>query len=95
MSIASDLKALYADTFLTVPVVFGAQATRGFLDWQDAPQTDASGEIVLVSQRTLTLRVGSLTGLANDSTLVVDGTSYTVHDLRRINDGRELQVVLA
>lgn len=95
MTISDDLAAIYADESLSVPVSTGSLTTRGFLSWQDATRTDSSGELALISERTLTIATDALGTLATGGTLTVDGTDYTIHEIRRINDGLETEVVLA
>ena len=95
MTLADDLTAIYADPALTVPVVYGGVHGRGFLDWVDVPQQDTAGEITVISQRTVTVQASKFSTLVRDGVITVDGVVYAVHDFRRINDGKELQVVVA
>jgi hypothetical protein len=93
--LTDDLDALAADTGFTVPVVCGASSTRGWFDWTDTSSPDSSGFDVFIRQRSVLIRTGTLTGLANGVTVTVDGTSYVVHDLNHEGDGKTLRVVLA
>lgn len=93
--LTSDLDRLLADPFFSVSVTLGAEATRGVFDYADAIQADAAGLDVLVKQRTVTIRTGTLSAaLKAGATLTVDGTSYVVHDLHRQADGLVTDVVL-
>ena len=90
----TDLAALYADPLLTVPVVYGVQSVRGFLD--HATETyDAGGVPAQVAATVLSVRSASLTGLAVDSAITVDGTSYRIRSIAREDDGRTTRILLA
>lgn len=94
--LAADLTAIFADTAISNAVVFGQQTCRGLLRSDDGPATDHAGGLVLTHQQTLTIRAGALTGLAEDSTITVDGTSYRVRQLQHVGpQGLLLKVVLA
>ena len=95
MSIIDDLSAIYDDPALTVPVVYGSVNARGFFDARDVQMGDSSSEVVLVPMRTLTIATGALGTVTTGSSIVVDGTTYTIHDARRINDGNEMEILLA
>lgn len=97
MSLANDLAAIFADASLTVSVTYGAsptQSTRGFLLSEDLPEPDSMGGITMVSRRIVTVQDTALTGLAKNTTITVDGTTYRIHDLRAGGRGKT-KVVLA
>lgn len=96
MSIRTDdLAAIFADTALTVPVVFSAQNARGFLKWIDAVRQDSIGDLITIKQRVVRVLATAFTGLANNSSITVDGATYKIHDIRRHGDGGVLEIVLA
>lgn len=95
---ASDLAAIFADSSVTVAVTFGtaptAQATRGIPTSSDEPEPDGLGGIVIVKRRYVIIAEGSLTGLADDLPITVDGKTYTIHGVRDWARGRQ-RIVLA
>lgn len=102
--LAADLDAIFADPFFTSAVVFGAQSTRGMLEHSDFIKQDGAGFDVQVKMWVLSIRTGTLTNLAPGSTIVVDGTTYTIHDVSKhqvrsqfspMDDGQITEVVLA
>jgi hypothetical protein len=94
--LTDDLALIFTDPYATVPVIFGSLTCRGFLEWRDAIMNDASGGQVLVKEKTLTILGTALPGLADDSPLTVDGTTYLVHDIRHAGpQGKLLDVILA
>lgn len=84
---ADDLAAVFADASLTVPVVFGAQATRGILTITDESLSTGEGADVVGELTTCEIVTGSLTGLRLNQRLTVNGAKYSVQDTRRIEDG--------
>lgn len=99
MSILSDdLAAIYADTSVTVPVIYGAgssqQSTRGHFSTEDIPENDESGGVVIASRRVVTIQQGAITGLTNDTAITVDCTDYTIHGVRAAGRGRT-KIILA
>lgn len=74
-------------------VVIGARRMRGLLDDGESSEVDASGYQVMVRRRVLTVATAALgTMPANDSTLTIDGTSYTVRNVERRGDGRHTEI---
>lgn len=93
--LTSDLDAFFADPFFSVPVVMGAESTRGVFDFEDVVRQDTAGLDVLVKHRVLTIRTGTLSAaLKAGATLTVDGVGFTVHDTNRQDDGLLTDVVL-
>lgn len=75
------------------------QCSRGMLDHEDAEQNDTQGFSRLVAQRVLTIPAADLSATAVDETVSLterDGTttSYTVRDIRRMEDGLLKRLVL-
>jgi hypothetical protein len=96
--LTSDLDAIFADPFFSSAVVFGAQQTSGHLDWTDEIQKDHSGFDVFVRRRMLSIRTGTLAGLAAGSAITaikVDGVAFVVHDVNHKDDGLISDVALA
>src|SRR3954468_1136810 len=86
-TIGADLDAIFADPFLTVAVSIGSSSTRGMLDQQDELiQNDAGGQAQARST-VVTIKKGSLSGIAQDVPIVVDGTSYKVREQALSEDG--------
>jgi hypothetical protein len=94
---AADLAAIFADESVTVAVTFGAaptaQTTRGILATQDVPEPDGLGGIVIVKRQLLTIHEGSITGLADDQPITVDGTIYKIHRILSGGRGRTVIVI--
>jgi hypothetical protein len=89
--LTDDLKAIFADTALTVSVVYGTspvQQTRGHLTTEDVPENDEQGGVVLVSRRVVVVRGDALDDLENDETITVDGTDYKIHRVRNAGRGK-------
>ena len=84
--LTSDLDSMFADPFFTVPVVFGVLNTRGIFDWADTVAKDGVGLDVLTKQRIVTIRTGTLAGVANQSNVTVDGIAYVVADVNHAED---------
>lgn len=93
--LTDDLDAIMADTLLSVPVVMGAQSTRGHFDWADVVEKDHAGFDVLVKHRLVRIRTGTLTSITNGSAITVDGVAYTIHDANVRDDGTLTDVLLA
>ena len=76
-----------------VTVVFGGVTTYGHYRDPDVGLLAAVGGFeVIGTDLTVVVSQGMLSGLEIGSTVVVDGTSYAVRDLRRIKDGAELEI---
>lgn len=90
---SSDLDAIFADD-LAVDVVYGAQRTRGHFDSGQTVRT-VDDVLVQVSQKSVRVATASLSGLAHDTTIVVDGVSYQIHNWQVEDDGQTMQIILA
>lgn len=85
--------AFMASGFASATVVIGSVRTRGLLDDEETLATDDSGYGVRVRRRVLTVATEELADLpARDSTLTVDGVSYTVRSAERRGDGRHTEI---
>lgn len=89
-----DLAFMMSDVF-GVPVVFGSQRTRGILDVADHELEDGSGQPVQLRRTALLIKSDSLTELAIDSAIKVDGTSRKVRDISLREDGKITELLLA
>jgi hypothetical protein len=78
----TETDALLADA-PGVVVTYGSptQTTNGYFDKESAAINAAGGIEVIGGQLGVWIRDGSLTSLTQDSTITVDGTSYTIHDI--------------
>lgn len=107
MSIDSDLSAMLAG-WDSKPVSIGSWTGTGLLDEMDVLDVDRGGDPVLVRKSVLKVSrapfldaVGALT-IARGDSATIDGTSYTISDLRAGSgdgqrggeevDGRELHL---
>ncbi len=96
MSILSDdLAAIFADTALTVPVVFGTQETTGFLSSEDVLEADGYGGSVLVNRSVVTIRTDSLDDLASNAAITVDDVDYVIHGRPRSAGRGKTKLILA
>lgn len=82
---------------LTVPVVFGAFTTRGFLDHEAALIGEDTGPDVKREQRVLQVMAGALPSTCQqNSSITVDGTVYEVRSPPlAFNDGQETRYLLS
>lgn len=99
MGFTEDLAAIFTDTMVTVPVEFGTppivQETRGITSSEDLPEPDGQGSVVFVKRRRVTIQEGSITGLASNATITVDGIGYTIHGPPRSGGRGRTTLVLA
>lgn len=89
-----DLCFIMSDVF-SVPVVFGAQKTCGIVDVADHEVEDGSGRPIQVRRTALLIKSGSLTDLAIDSSITVDGDARKVRDISLREDGKLTELLLA
>lgn len=89
-----DLTAIFTDATMTVAVVAGAQATRGFYDRAQVV-TDMGGAMVIDREPSLLIAAGSLTGLAVGLVVLVDGRPAKVRRILAEDDGRLQRLVIA
>lgn len=92
---ADDLAAVFTDPSLTVPMIYGTQATRGLLTTTDESLDSGEGADVAAEFTTCEIVSGALSGLRRYSRITVDGASYTLQDFRRIEDGALTRLYLA
>lgn len=81
----SDIQYLLAD--MGVMVTLGAGSTKGLVDSADELVAEGvvTGAIGLVIS--VTIKTGSLSGLAVGAPITVDSSPYTVRSVMRIDDG--------
>lgn len=89
-----DLVFMMSDVF-SVPVVYGAQETRGILDTADHEVDDGMGRGVKIRRSVLAIQTASLTGLAEDAAIKVDGVNRVVRDPSLREDGKITEILLA
>ncbi len=106
MSVRADVLALYAEPVLTVPVMFGAVATRGYFDTSAVPRVDEASGLALQGTAT-TLRVPSgiwspmptpgatlRIGTEGAATVAASAPQYRVREVLPDGDGLETVLVL-
>jgi hypothetical protein len=85
MDMDADIEVMLGD--FGVPMTFGAYTGKCLVDLADQEMVPTiTGALVEV--RIGTIRTAAFPGLAVGSTVVVDGTTYTVRDRKRVGDGR-------
>ncbi|HEY0528940.1 MAG TPA: hypothetical protein VGD02_08925 [Gemmatimonadaceae bacterium] len=85
--IGADLNAIFADPFMTVAVSIGNSSTRGFFDQQDVMNSDGFTHDAQIRSRVVTIKTGSLVGIAIDVAITVDGSSLKVRQTAISDDG--------
>lgn len=104
MSVAEDLAAMYADAFLTVPVVIDGLAGRGFFAVETTATPDGYGGVVQTRETTLRVLTDAGWTLAEERTLTVGakgaadaavGTAYVIRSVRPTADGLETELAIA
>lgn len=80
--LANDLACILSDTSLFVPVVFGAISGQGRYKEEEVPQNDTDGGVVLAHERSVLVNATVFATLTRGNTVVVNGVSRTVRDLR-------------
>lgn len=91
-----DLATMYADTLITVPASIGTSSTRGMFGWEDVLEQHPVGGFVTTSRQVLTIVAGALPAskLVFDATIIIDGATYRVRDVRHITE-HQVKVVVA
>jgi hypothetical protein len=92
--LSADLDSVMNDPFFTSAVVLGASSARGLLDWTEVVEKDHGGSDVFVRKRVLTIRTGALGAIVNGATLTIEGTTYTVHDTQKRDDGLLTDIIV-
>jgi len=90
MAFTEDLDAFFSDDDFAVAVTWGAQTATGILN---APDETAGG--ALSREYLLIYPVTKLVGLATGQALTVDGSAYTVRDVRATDDGKIMNATLS
>lgn len=79
----------------TVPVIFGAVSTRGYLDIEHEDVFDPGGVLrSQVKRITLLVQDGTLPDVTTDSLLTVDEVDYRVRQSDVVDDGKMLLLTL-
>lgn len=78
-----DLDAFMDD--FAVDATFGATTGKVILDMPD--EIIGGGEVISTDYK-MTFKTGLFAGLAFNSAVTVDGASYTVRSVRKIDDGK-------
>jgi hypothetical protein len=76
---------------------FGVSCTAGAvtgLGILDMPSQVLSGDMILTTDYTLTVRAADFGNLLNGSLMSVDGVPYQVREVRRIDDGQFCEIGL-
>jgi hypothetical protein len=89
MAFTEDLN-LFLDDF-GVSCTAGAISALGILDM---PSQIISGDMVLSTDYSLTARAADFGGLLFGDGITVDGTNYQVREVRRIDDGKFVEIGL-
>jgi hypothetical protein len=88
----SDITAMLDE--LGVSVILSANETKGFVDYADelVLETDVTASVGRMIA--VTVKTGSLPGLAIGSALIVDGSAYKAREVLRIGDGALTRIML-
>ena len=89
MALSEDL-GIFLDDF-GVSCTAGAVTALGILDM---PTQVLAGEMVLSTDYTLTCRAADFGGLLYGAGITVDGVSYSVRDVRKLDDGAFVEIAL-
>lgn len=79
---------------LGVSVTLGANETKGLVDYADELLLESDVSASIGRMLAVTIKTGSLPGLAVGSTLTVDGSAYKAREVLRIGDGALTRVLL-
>ena len=90
MAFSEDLGAFFSADDFAVDVTWGVQTATGILN---APDETAGG--ALSREYLLIYPVTKLVGLTTGQTLTVDGSAYTVRDVRATDDGKIMNATLS
>lgn len=90
MTIAEDLDA-YTDDF-GVDATVGATTGKVILDMPDQLLGDGN---VISTEYKITFKTSLFATLAYDNSITVDGATYTVREVRKIDDGKFSEAVLS
>ena len=90
-----DLDAMLSDPLFRVQVVCGGVETWGHEDDAEGATLDPdTGQAVLGRTHTVRIRTGTLPDLALEGSVIVDGRTYRVRDIRKEADRRETLIFL-
>lgn len=88
----SDIKAVLDE--LGVSVILSANETKGLIDYADelVLETDVTASVGRMIA--VTIKTGSLPGLAVGSAITVDGSPYKAREVLRLGDGALTRIML-
>ncbi len=81
--ITEDLSPLFAD--FAVPAVYGAVTAQVLLDM---PDQAIFGDTQYSTEYAITYRASDLMGLKHGDAITVNGTAYTVREVKFLDDGQ-------
>ena len=90
MAFTEDLGAFFSEDDFAVAVTWGAQTASAILN---AP--DETAGAALSREYLLIYPVTKLAGLATGGSITVDGSAYTVRDVRASDDGKIMNATLS
>ena len=90
--IAEDLGIFFADFGVSVTLPSGLDIL-GLLDQPD--DVLGAGGMVLSSEYNLTLKTDDASGIMDGDILVIDGDSYEIRQIRKVQDGALSSVLLS
>lgn len=86
-SIGNDIATIMADPFMTVAVSIGNSSTRGIPDLYDQQASSFLPFDVAQKIKIVTIKTGSLAGLVDEASIVVDGVAGKVRQHLTADDG--------
>jgi hypothetical protein len=90
----TDLPAFFGD--LGVPVVLGPSRTKGLFNQTQLERVAAeTGALENITDTTVVVATGTVTGLVQDAAITVDGVAYVVRDWAPLDDGRLTEIRIA
>lgn len=90
MAFSEDLDGYFAD--FGVNATFGAETIKVLFE---SPESIIAEGLVISADYAITYKSGAFAALANGSSIVVDGTTYTVNAVTAIEDGKLTQATLS
>lgn len=90
MAVSEDLNGFFAD--FGVSASFGGDTVKVLFD---SPDTVVAENFVISAEYAITYKTGEFAALANGSSIVVDGTTYTVNTIQAIEDGKLTRATLS
>ena len=88
----NDITAMLDE--IGVSVTLGANETKGLVDYADELVLETDVTASVGRMLAVTIKTGSLSGLAIGSALTVDGSPYKAREVLRIGDGALARILL-